>query len=198
MLDKECVTLQILLLAERLLHCVCIWCEDEVECKVSASDKDADMNVVVACASNLMWHQPERGGWFVHSVITAAGHRIASVDGTRKEVYRTCLMSPFGRTRLKLTFFSLILMTNSLKREKKIKVKIKEKFKKWRKSVFIKRRIMQPEKIPFPLFSTVFCPFCYKFSVAALSIAGGQKLCYLRLQELPLVRTVIQSPPKKI
>lgn len=46
-------------------------CEDRIKC----SDwKDADMNVAVTCASNLMWYQSERGGRFVHSVIAAAGH----------------------------------------------------------------------------------------------------------------------------
>lgn len=49
------------------------------------------MKVAVERASDLMRHQTERGGWFVHSVITAAGHGIAS-DGRerQKEDYRTC------------------------------------------------------------------------------------------------------------
>lgn len=51
------------------------------------------MNVAGACASNLMWYQPESGGWFVHSVIAAAGHCIASDDGETQKDYRACLMS---------------------------------------------------------------------------------------------------------
>lgn len=49
------------------------------------------MKVAVERVSNLMRHQTEGGGWFVHSVITAAGHGIASDGGERqKEDYRTC------------------------------------------------------------------------------------------------------------
>lgn len=33
--------------------------------------------------SDLMWHQTQRGGGFIHPVITAAGHCIAAKEGDR-------------------------------------------------------------------------------------------------------------------
>lgn len=100
MLDKQCPTLDIHLLAEILLQCVGNRCEDRMECSDQIPDEGANMAVMAVCASNLMWHQPERGGWFIHSVIAAAGHCIASDDGERKKERKNTvrLMTPFVRT----------------------------------------------------------------------------------------------------
>lgn len=47
---------------------------------------------VYMCVSDLMWHQAQRSGRFVHAVITTAGHCIAS--GRRKERRLICLLTP--------------------------------------------------------------------------------------------------------